>query len=81
VLRLDAETGMKRVDRMLIHYRAASGAVRSASRAEFAALVTSGAIDAETHVFDTTVTRIEDLRAGKFETPVKNTWLAQAFLS
>jgi hypothetical protein len=81
VMRLEAETGMKLVDRMVIHYRDASGAVQSVSRMDFAALVKSGAANAETHVFDTTVSRIEDLRAGKFETPVKSTWLASAFLS
>jgi len=78
---LGAETGMQLVDRMVVHYRDDDGAVQSATRAEFAGLANSGAVNADTLVFDTTVTSSEAWRAGKFETPMKNTWLAQAFLN
>jgi len=81
VLRLEAETGMKLVDRMVIHFRDAAGDVQSASRGAFAALAKAGEIDGETHVFDTTVCRIEAWREGAFEVPMKTTWHAQAFLS
>ncbi len=77
---VEAESGLKLVDRMVVHYRDAAGAVQSTTRAAFAGLAKSGAVDAETPVFDTTVCRIEAWRDGAFETPMKNTWLAQAFL-
>ncbi len=78
--RLEAESGLKLVDRMMVHYRDAAGAVQSCSRAAFAGLAKSGDVNADTPVFDTTVCRIEAWREGAFETPMKNTWLAEAFL-
>ena len=80
VLRLEAETGLRLVDRMTVHYRDADGAPRSVSRGEFAELARSGAVTAETPVFDTTISRVEQWRDGRFEVPMRETWHAQAFL-
>jgi hypothetical protein len=80
IMRLEAQTGLRLVDRMTIHYRDAEGAAQSVSRAQFAELAKGGAVTAETHVFDTTIHSVEDLREGRFEVPMSETWLAQAFL-
>lgn len=80
VLRLEAQTGLRLVDRMTVHYRDAAGAVRSVPRGEFARLARDGVVGADTHVFDTTINRVEQWRAGAFEVPVSATWHAQAFL-
>ncbi len=79
VMRLEQETGLRLVDRMTVHFRDTDGAVRSVTRPEFAALASAGAVTGDTHVFDTTVCRIEDYRAGRFEIPARTTWHGQAF--
>ncbi len=80
LMRLEAEAGLRLVDRMVVHYRGPDGAPRSVSRAAFAALAKSGEVTADTHVFDTTINRIEAWRGGHFERPVSATWHAKAFL-
>ena len=57
-----------------IFYRAADGKVESATRAEFKALVTEGRITPDTEVFDTTLTRLGDLRPGLFSKPLRDSW-------
>ena len=79
VMRLEAQTGLRLVDRMTVHYRDAGGTVRSVSRAEFAGLAKSGAVTAGTHVFDTTVSRVEQWREGRFEVPLRDSWHGAAF--
>lgn len=79
VLRLERETGLRLVDRMTVHYRAADGSVRSVSRPEFARLAAAGEVTDATHVFDTTVSRVDDLRAGRFELPARDAWHGRAF--
>lgn len=53
--------------------------VRSVPRAEFRALAVAGAVGAEVEVFDTTLTRIDDFRAGKLERPASETWHGRTF--
>ncbi len=79
LMRFEREAGLRLVDRVIVHWRGADGAVRSASRAEFAALVASGEVTPETHVFDTTLARVDDLRRGLFEQPMRSTWHGRAF--
>jgi hypothetical protein len=50
------------------------GAVRTLSRSDFRALAAAGDIDAEVEVFDTTLTRIDDVRAGRLGRPASETW-------
>ena len=55
-----------------IFYRT-KGGTSAVTRDEFAQLAREGAITPETPVFDTTVTRMSDLRA-KWEQPAARTW-------
>ena len=81
ILRLEGQTGLKLMDRMVIHYRDAEGAAQSVSRGQFAELASTGDVTAQTHVFDTTIHSVGELREGRFEVPMSETWHAQAFLS
>ena len=79
VMRLERESGLRLVDRMMVHFRGADGAARSVSRLEFSKLVKSGEVTGDTVVFDTTVCKAEDWNAGRFTAPMRDTWLAEAF--
>jgi hypothetical protein len=48
-------------------------------RPEFAALARSGDVSADTIVFDNTITRVDDVRAGRWETPARASWHGRAF--
>jgi hypothetical protein len=56
-----------------VHYRDAHGAIRTATRDEFAALGTTGAITMTTTVFDATVATAGEWR-DRFETAVGRAW-------
>jgi hypothetical protein len=56
-----------------VHYRDATGEIRTVTRDEFTALSAAGAITTETPVFDATVATAEDWRA-RFETAVGRAW-------
>jgi hypothetical protein len=55
------------------------GAVRSLPRSDFRVLAASGEIDADVEVFDTTLTRIDDFRAGRLGRPASETWHGKTF--
>jgi hypothetical protein len=76
---LGSEMGADLVDHEPVFYRDGR-VVRSASRAEFRAMVAAGEVGPETRVFDTTLTRIRDLRERGLERPVRESWHAKAFL-
>ena len=59
-----------------VHYRAPDGAIRSVERADFGDLAGTGAVSADTPVFDPTVTTLGEWRA-RFETRVADSWHAQ----
>lgn len=69
---LERSVGARMVGGGRIFYRTGVG-TDAASRDEFARLAEQGAITADTPVFDTTVTRMSDLRA-KWEQPAARTW-------
>ncbi len=75
--RFEKEAGLKLVDRMTVFYRDAGGAVRSIDRGGFRKLYEAGEIGDNTPVFDTTIHAVEDLRAGRFELPLAQSWHAQ----
>jgi hypothetical protein len=58
-----------------VFYRDPSGVTRSVARDEFATLSTTGKIGPETPVFDTSITQLDDWRAG-FEKPLNESWAA-----
>lgn len=54
-------------------------AIERLPRPAFAALARSGQISPETVVFNNTVTRVGELREGRWETPARQSWHAKAF--
>ena len=75
---LGEELGIRLVDNDGVYFRGGGG-IERAGRAEFAGLVESGAVNGETIVFNNTVTRLGDLRAGRWELPLRDSWHARAF--
>ena len=70
--------GVTFIDHAPVWYRAVDG-VESVSRAGFKALAEEGVVGPETHVFDTTLTRVDELRRGALERPASGTWHGRAF--
>lgn len=56
-----------------VFYRDAAGAVRSASREDFARLASSGVVSPHTPVFDTSITSLGEWRA-RFELQASGSW-------
>ncbi|MCL4810889.1 MAG: hypothetical protein KJ061_00315 [Vicinamibacteraceae bacterium] len=79
VRELEAASGVSLLDSFLVFYRGADAAVASVTRDEFRRLARAGVVSPETRVFDTTVERVGDVRAGRFEAPASATWHARAF--
>lgn len=71
--------GVGLIDHRPVWYRDAEGAVRCVDRSDFRRLAEEGLVDERTPVFDTTLTRVEALRAGKLERGAGETWHRRAF--
>ena len=76
--RLEQELDVELVNHAPVVFREGDE-IRRVARDEFAALAASGAVGPETTVFDNTLTRLGDVRAGRWETPIANSWHARAF--
>jgi len=57
----------------------ADGEVQRMSRPEFSRLAEEGAVGPDTVVFDNTVTRLKDVRAGRWEGPARESWHQTVF--
>ena len=55
------------------------GVIRCAVRAEFKEVVAGGSITPETVVFDETIQSVGELRQGRWELPLRESWHAKAF--
>jgi hypothetical protein len=66
------------MDRVEVFWRGDDGRVQSAPRAQFRALVESGAAGPATRVFDTAISRASQL--DRFEVPLTESWHVQVFL-
>jgi hypothetical protein len=53
--------------------------IERVARPDFAALARQGDVSPETVVFNNTVTRVSEVREGKWETPARASWHARAF--
>jgi hypothetical protein len=62
-----------------VFWRDDSDRVRRSDRNDFVRLAEAGEVDAGTPVFDATLTRAAELRAGGFEKPAGESWHARAF--
>ena len=75
---LQVEMGVELVNHAPVLYRDEAGIAR-VSRERFADLVESGAIGPRTVVFDNTLTKVEQVRAGRWELPAGESWHGVAF--
>ncbi len=71
--------GLDALNRDLVFYRANNGTVEVATRKEFGDAISSGQLGGHTIVFDLTLSRVADLRAGRFETTFDSCWHARVF--
>lgn len=79
---------LKRLERRLdvpltghgpVYWRDAEGRIRRAPRGEFGRMAREGEVDLDTPVFDPTLTRMSELRAGELEKPAAESWHGRAF--
>lgn len=75
---LGQELGLTFIDHNPVWFRE-TDQVRTATRAEFRALATEGAVSSESHVFDTTITTVLQARDGSLERPAAESWHGKAF--
>jgi hypothetical protein len=62
-----------------VFFRDSSHEIRCVDRSEFKRLIETAALNEDTIVFDNTVATVGLVRAGKWETPMKNSWHMEAF--
>jgi hypothetical protein len=77
---LEEELAVEIVGGAPVWYRAGGawdGPIRRVSRGEFREEVEGGRLGPETVVFDLSLTRLEELRAGRWELPARSSWHAR----
>jgi hypothetical protein len=75
---LQADLGAELVNHAPVLFRR-DGYIARVSREEFSRLAASGGVSPETPVFDNTLTRVGELRAGRWEVRASDAWHARAF--
>ena len=75
---LQAELGVELVNHAPVLYREGAG-IERVSRERFADMAENGAVSPGTVVFDNTLTRVEQVRAGRWELPAGESWHGGAF--
>jgi hypothetical protein len=78
IKRLETDLGVRLVDHGPVLFRDDGRIVRVA-RDEFAELARTGRVTPETAVFDNSITRVEELRSGRWEGPAAAAWHGRAF--
>lgn len=74
------EVGVAMTDDGLgVWFRGADGEIRRATRGEFRRMAEAGEVGPETVVWDLTTNTVGDVRAGRWETRVAESWHARAF--
>ena len=76
---LETRTGVPLRDSSLVFWRDADGQVQSAPRPGFRERVRAGEVNADTSVFDNTVGSVGDLRGGRWELAMRDSWHGRAF--
>lgn len=71
--------GLDGLNSALVYYRNDQGEVESADRAAFQQKLGRGEVTAASHVFDTTLQTLGQLRRGALELPFEASWHARAF--
>ena len=72
------ELGVELVDNAPVLFKN-GGTIERVSRERFAELAKAGAVSLGTSVFNNTLTRVGDLRAGRWEVRAEDSWHRQAF--
>ena len=75
---LQAELGVELVNNAPVMYRNGD-TIERLSREEFAKRAAAGTVNLDTRVFDNTLTKVADVRAGRWEVRAADTWHARAF--
>ena len=75
---LEAAMEVELVDHAPVLFRQGEE-IRRVPRERFAALAAAGEVDLDTTVFDATVTRLGDVRCGRWETRAGDAWHQRAF--
>lgn len=75
---LEQEIGMELVNHAPVVFRQ-DNEIRRVPRNKFAELAASGEVGLDTTVFNNTLTRLGDVRAGRWETRVAKSWHVRAF--
>jgi hypothetical protein len=77
---LGGTLGVTLIDHASVWYRDGDDAeIQRVSRPEFRRLVREGSVGPDTVVFDTTLTRLSEVRDGRLEVPARDAWHARAF--
>lgn len=74
---LGQEMGTGFIDHSPVWYRDERGEVARVGRREFSGLARDGSVGLDTRVFNTTLTRLGELRGGKFELAAAESWHAR----
>jgi hypothetical protein len=77
---LETQLDVNLTDHGPVLYQTPHG-VHRVPRPEFAKLAREGAVGPETVVFNNTLTRLAELRAGRWELPARDSWHGRAFFS
>lgn len=75
---LGSDFGVTFIDHAPVWYRTEEG-VRTASRAQFRELAAKGIVTLDSKVFDTSLTRVDQLRSGALEVSAAGSWHGRAF--
>jgi hypothetical protein len=75
---LEAALGIALLDHGPVLFRRGT-AIERVQRPQFQDLAREGVVSPETVVFNNTLTRVADVREGKWETPARQSWHARAF--
>lgn len=78
IKRIEASLGLALVDHGPVLFRNGD-AIARVPRDEFSDLVRNGVVTPQTIVFNNTLTRVGDVRAGRWEVPAAQSWHAAAF--
>jgi hypothetical protein len=78
IKRVESTLGLALVDHGPVLFRDGDTIAR-VPRDEFSALARAGSVTPQTVVFNNTLTRVGDVRAGRWEVPASQSWHAAAF--
>jgi len=78
ITRLEQAMGVTLADSGPVLFRQGT-TIERVTREQFLKLAASGVVGPDTSVFDNTLATVNDLRAGRWELPARETWHARAF--